>query len=120
MIQPSPASAAIDVQSLSRSCNETLILSTLSSGPHHGYQLVLELEEKSGGAFRFQHGTLYPILHKLESDGLISGDWLDEPSRRRRKSYQLTDAGREYLREQIAGWRAFVDSFFQVVGEVET
>lgn len=120
MIQPSPASAAIDVQSLSRSCNETLILSTLSSGPHHGYQLVLELEEKSGGTFRFRHGTLYPILHKLESDGLIIGDWLEEPRRRRRKSYELTAAGRDYLQEQIAGWRSFVDSFFQIIEETET
>lgn len=114
--QPTPA---IDIQNLSRSCNQTLILATLASGPHHGYQLVLELEETSGGAFRFQHGTLYPILHKLETDGLINGDWLDEPGRRRRKSYQLTDAGKEYLRAQIAGWRSFFDSFFQVVEEVD-
>jgi DNA-binding PadR family transcriptional regulator len=120
MSQPSSSPAAIDIQNLSRSCNQALILATLSSGPHHGYQLVLELEERSGGAFRFRHGTLYPILHKLERDGLISGDWLDEPSRRRRKSYQLTEAGREYLRKQIAGWRSFVGSFFQVVGEKET
>jgi DNA-binding PadR family transcriptional regulator len=109
----------IDIQSLSRSCNQALILATLSSGPHHGYQLVLELEEKSKGVFRFQHGTLYPILHKLENDGLISGDWLDERTRRRRKSYQLTAAGRQYLREQIASWRSFIDSFFQVVEEAE-
>lgn len=110
---------AIDIQSLSRSCNQALILATLSSGPHHGYQLVLELEEKSSGAFRFQHGTLYPILHKLESDGLITGSWLDEPSRRRRKSYQLTDAGRRHLQGQIAAWKTFADTFFHVVGEAE-
>lgn len=115
-----PRPAPVDIQSLSRSCNQVLILATLSSGPHHGYQLVLELEEKSEGAFRFQHGTLYPILHKLESEGLISGDWLDEGKRRRRKSYRLTAAGREYLQEQIASWRDFVGSFFQVVEEVET
>ena len=120
MTQPSSSPAAIDVQNLSRTCNQVLILATLASGPHHGYQLVLELEEKSGGAFRFRHGTLYPILHKLESDGLIQGDWLDEKSRRRRKSYQLTDAGRQHLQELIAGWRVFANSFFQVVEEVET
>ena len=120
MNQPQPVPAAVDIQNLSRSCNQALILGTLASGPHHGYQLVLELEDKSGGAFRFQHGTLYPILHKLETDGLISGNWLDEPGRRRRKSYELTDAGREYLREQVSGWRSFVDSFFQVVGEAVT
>ena len=107
----------IDIQSLSRSCNEVLILSVLSSGPHHGYQLALELEEKSQGAFRFQHGTLYPILHKLEKSGLIAGDWLDEGSKRKRKRYRLTASGRERLNEQRKAWRSFVDRFFNVVEE---
>ena len=106
-----------DIQSLSRSCNEALILSVLSSGPHHGYQLALELEEKSGGAFGFQHGTLYPILHRLEKTGLIAGDWLDEGSKRKRKSYRLTAAGRRHLDHQIVSWRDFFDRFFDVVGE---
>jgi PadR family transcriptional regulator PadR len=114
-----PSPLTIDLQNLSRSCNQILILSTLSSGPHHGYQLALELEEKSGGTFRFQHGTLYPILHKLESDGLIRGDWVEEKSRRRRKSYRLSAAGRKYLKEEIAGWRDFFHRFFDVVGEAE-
>lgn len=75
-LAPRPAAAAdpspIDVQSLSRSCcNEVLILSLLSTGPHHGYQLALDLEDKSRGALGFKHGTLYPILHELENDGLI-------------------------------------------------
>ena len=107
----------IDIQSLSRSCNEVLILSVLSSGPHHGYQLALELEEKSKGAFRFQHGTLYPILHKLEKSGLIAGDWLDEGSKRKRKRYQLTAAGRQRLDDQIGTWRTFFDRFFNVIEE---
>ena len=107
----------IDTQNLSRSCNEVLILSVLSSGPHHGYQLALELEERSRGAFRFQHGTLYPILHKLEKSGLIDGDWLDEGSKRRRKSYRLTDAGRQRLHEQIDSWHTFFDRFFNVIEE---
>lgn len=107
----------IDTQSLSRSCNEVLILSVLSSGPHHGYQLALELEERSQGAFRFQHGTLYPILHKLEKSGLIDGDWLDEGSKRRRKRYRLTDAGRQRLSEQTDSWRTFFDRLFNVIEE---
>ena len=108
----------VDIQNLSRSCNQILILSTLAEGPHHGYQLALEIEERSGGVFRFRHGTLYPILHKLESDGLIRGDWLEETSQRRRKSYQLTAAGRRHLESESAAWRGFFDRFFQVVGEV--
>jgi len=115
MNAPSRPSPAVDVQSLTGSCNRVLILATLSSGPHHGYQLAVEIEEMSGGAFRFRHGTLYPILHKLEREGLIRGDWMEEPSRRRRKRYGLTAAGRQVLREQTAAWREFRDRFFHVV-----
>ena len=119
MNPPEAAGPTLDIQNLTRSCNQVLILSTLASGPRHGYQLALELEEKSGGTFRFQHGTLYPILHKLESEGLIRGDWLEEQSRRRRKSYRLTAAGKKYLKEQAAGWREFFDRFFSLIAEVE-
>ena len=119
MVDKTPTTPALDIQSLSRSCNEVLILSALSSGPHHGYQLALEIEEKSGGAFRFRHGTLYPILHKLEKDGLIRGDWLDEEGKRKRKSYQLTTAGRDRLGQQIVEWGRFFERFFNIVVEVE-
>ena len=107
----------IDIQNLSRSCNEILILATLLRGPHHGYQLALELEEKSDGAFRFKHGTLYPILHKLERDGLIRGRWLDEGMKRKRRSYQLTAKGRGHLASQREAWHGFVDSLFSVLEE---
>jgi DNA-binding PadR family transcriptional regulator len=108
---------SLDIQSLSRSCNEALILSALSSGPHHGYQLVLEIEQKSGGVFRFKHGTLYPILHKLEKEGHIRGGWLEEASKRKRKSYRLTASGRQYLQDQTKAWRDFFDRFFSCVGK---
>jgi len=109
----------IEIQDLSRTCNETLILATLASGAHHGYQLALEIEERSQGAFRFQHGTLYPILHRLEREGLIRGDWIEDGSRRRRKSYRLTAEGGRELEAQITAWREFFGSFFQVVGGSE-
>jgi DNA-binding PadR family transcriptional regulator len=95
------------------------LLALLASGPHHGYQLALELEQKSDGAFRFNHGTLYPILHKLEHEGLIQGDWLDEPTKRKRKSYSLTEAGHDRLAKQIEAWRGFFTSFFSVIGEAQ-
>lgn len=111
------ARPSLEIQSLARNCHEALLLALLASGPHHGYQLALELEQKSGGAFRFNHGTLYPILHKLEQEGLIQGDWLDEESRRKRKRYSLTAAGRQRLAGQIAAWRGFFANLFAVIGE---
>ena len=109
----------VEIQGLTRSCNEALILAVLAGGPRHGYQLALALEEKSGGAFRFPHGTLYPILHKLENDGLIKGDWLEEGTKRKRKRYALTAAGRRRVGEQARVWREFFDRFFAIVEEVE-
>ncbi len=117
LTKPSDTPPTVEIQSLARNCHEAMLLALLAGGPHHGYQLALELEERSGGAFRFNHGTLYPILHKLERDGLIRGDWLDEPTKRRRKSYSLTEAGRVRLAGQITAWRSFFFNFFSVIGE---
>ncbi|MCP4659047.1 MAG: PadR family transcriptional regulator [bacterium] len=110
--------STVEIQNLTRSCNEALILAVLSTGPRHGYQLALEIEERSGGEFRFNHGTLYPILHKLEKDGLITGDWQQEAAKRKRKSYALTKAGRRHAARQTQAWRAFFDRFFAIVGDV--
>ncbi len=110
-----PSEHSVEIQRLSRDCHQALILAILSRGPHHGYQLALELEARSGGAFRLNHGTLYPILHRLEQEELIRGDWLDEPTKRRRKSYTLTAAGRRRLTRQIGAWRDFFTRFFSVI-----
>ena len=89
---------SVDTQALGRNVNELLVLATLEDGPRHGYQIALDVEEETDGAFELQHGTLYPILHRLEKDGLIEGQWEEEG--RRRKVYGLTEAGRERLSAQ--------------------
>ena len=95
---------AFDSQSLGRRVNEALILSELRDAPKHGYQIALEIEERSGGYFPFSHGTLYPILHRLEKEGLIAGSWSDPAEGRARKEYGLTEAGRTYLAELRSEW----------------
>lgn len=107
----------IEVQNLTKSCNEALILAGLARGARHGYQLALEIEQRSGGAFKFNHGTLYPILHKLEKEGFIQGSWSGEETQRKRKRYALTARGRSYAEEQMQAWQAFFRNFFDLVGE---
>jgi DNA-binding PadR family transcriptional regulator len=106
----------IEIQNLSKHCNESLILSILLSGKKHGYQLALELEEKSNGMFKFNHGTLYPILHKLEKESLVRGNWEQEGPKRKRKYYTLTAKGRNYMNYQIEAWNQFYTHFFDIVG----
>jgi PadR family transcriptional regulator, regulatory protein PadR len=89
---------------LTRSLNEILILASLQTGMRHGYQIAVDIEELSDGYFSFTHGTLYPILHQLEKEGLVDGEWESGGSRRRRKNYVLTSRGRTYLGERLAAW----------------
>ena len=86
-----------DVQAFARDINELLVLSTLRDGPKHGYQIGLDVETDSNGLFCFRHGTLYPILHRLEEENLVRGSW-SKGGGRRRKVYSLTGAGERHLR----------------------
>jgi DNA-binding PadR family transcriptional regulator len=86
-----------DVQAFARDINVLLVLSTLKGGPKHGYQIALDVEANSNGLFRFRHGTLYPILHRLDKDGLVDGSWSRGGEGRRRKVYRLTRSGERHL-----------------------
>lgn len=108
---------AIDLANLSRSLNEALIMAALARGPRHGYQLVQEISDSTDGAVHFKHGTLYPILHRLEHAGLIAGSWSDEGPRGKRKAYVLTDAGRHHLTALRRDWRLLADHLAHSFGE---
>ncbi|MGD8277380.1 MAG: PadR family transcriptional regulator [Gemmatimonadota bacterium] len=109
----------LEIRNLSPGCNEVLILTALERGAGHGYQLAVDLEEQSEGFFEFKHGTLYPILHKLEKDGLIEGTWSDEGQRGRRRHYRVTAKGKKYARALREGWRDFAGRLFDVIGRTE-
>ncbi len=86
-----------DVQGFARGIHELLVLSTLRGEAKHGYQIALDVEEDSNGLFRFKHGTLYPILHRLEAEGLIKGSWSRDGGRKK-KVYALTGSGERHLK----------------------
>lgn len=113
------SSDSFEIANLAKNCNEALILSTLLSGKKHGYQLALEIEEQSGGFFKFNHGTLYPILHKLEKEGLITGTWKQEGPKRKRKYYKISVKGKKYVDRQTDHWTTFYRKFFDIVGGPE-
>jgi DNA-binding PadR family transcriptional regulator len=84
-----------------------LLLGVLRGGPMHGYAVISGLRERSGGSFDLPEGTVYPALHKLERDGLISSSW-ESATGRRRRIYQLTPRGTRALGDQQAQWLSFV------------
>ncbi|MGW8265550.1 MAG: PadR family transcriptional regulator [Longimicrobiales bacterium] len=107
----------IELQTLTRRCNEALILTSLERGAKHGYQLAIDLEGRGGKRFALKHGTLYPILHDLEKRGLIQGSWSDEGPRGKRKRYRLTPSGRSYTRTLREAWGIFTDELSHLLKE---
>jgi DNA-binding PadR family transcriptional regulator len=86
---------------------DTLILAVLRDMPLHGYAVIEELRRRSEGAFDLAEGTLYPVLHRLEADGLLTSAW-SEASGRRRRVYRLTRRGRSALERRRDEWVGFV------------
>jgi PadR family transcriptional regulator, regulatory protein PadR len=86
-----------------------ILLASLEQGPLHGYAIMEALRDGTGASFDPPGGTVYPALHRLERAGLIASTWATVAGRRRR-TYQLTDAGRRQLREERKSWRAFSET----------
>lgn len=87
-----------------------LVLSQLAAEEQYGYQLIKNLAEGSGGVFTFKEGTLYPVLHALERDGLVSSFWDGREGGRRRRYYEITAFGMANLESRRAEWQRLVDA----------
>lgn len=83
------------------------ILALLNEEPMHGYQIMQELERRTGGAWRVSPGSVYPTLQQLQDEALITST--EQPGGRR--VFALTDSGREQAKTSAASppWQAAAD-----------
>lgn len=86
---------------------DAILLFLLSESPRYGYQMVKEIESRSDGYFQFKEGTIYPALHRLEKDGMVTSWWQQAPNGQPRKYYAVTEKGAALLRHKLAEWRNF-------------
>jgi DNA-binding PadR family transcriptional regulator len=91
-----------------------LLLAVLEAGPAHGYAVIEALRARSGGTFDLPTGTVYPALHRLEDVGFVASTWSAGQGRRRR-TYELTPAGRRALVAQRAVWQEFAGAVSTVM-----
>ncbi|MEU7701656.1 PadR family transcriptional regulator [Streptomyces sp. NPDC015492] len=91
-----------------------LLLSVLESGPLHGYAVITAVQERSNGVLELRKGTIYPALNKLERLGLLRSVW-EADGERRRRCYELTDAGRRSLAEERSVWQEFTTAIGAVL-----
>jgi len=83
---------------------DLLILKTLSTGAMHGWGISQRIQQVSGEVLQVQQGSLYPALHRLEQQGLISAEWGASENKRQAKFYALTAGGRKQLEQETANW----------------
>ena len=82
-----------------------LVLSILSYGENYGYQIIKEIERLSEGELSWTDAMLYPVLHRMEKEGLIRSQWVKTESGRKRKYYRITEKGLKRLEKERAQWQ---------------
>ena len=94
-----------------------LVLELISQKPSYGYELLSRLKDASGGLFALKEGTLYPILYRLEDDGLIEASWQTGEGRSTpKKVYSATDTGKRENIRRRGIWLNFsqtIESFYE-------
>ena len=97
-----------------------MVLRTLDVlGPQHGYGIARRIEQISEELLAVNHGTLYPVLLKLEQEGSISSEWGTSENNRKAKFYRITRAGRKQLESERRHWQQTTDiiaRFFAMTG----
>ena len=82
-----------------------LVLAILAEGESYGYAIIKRVGELSRGHVQWTDGMLYPVLHRLERNGLVAAKWGSSGSGRRRKYYRLTKEGRAQLAAERKRWQ---------------
>jgi PadR family transcriptional regulator, regulatory protein PadR len=82
-----------------------IILSILDKNESYGYEIMQSVKELSENRIEWKEGSLYPVLHKLEKNGLIKSLWKMADNGRHRKYYAINKKGRKALQDEIDNWR---------------
>ena len=94
---------------------DLLILKTLDTGAMHGWGISLRIQEVSGEVLQVNQGSLYPALHRLEQQGLITAEWGNSENNRQAKFYALTRAGRKQLEHETRNWERLAGAVKRVL-----
>ena len=100
-----------------------MVLKTLAVlGRQHGYGIARRIEQTSENLLSINHGTLYPVLLKLEQEGSVASEWGVSGNGRKAKFYRITKAGHRQLEAERRGWQQaseIVARFFALRGAEE-
>ena len=94
---------------------DLLLLKILALEPMHGWAIAQRLTQVSRDELQVSDGSLYPALHKLEQQGLITARWKKTDLGRRAKFYTLTRLGRRHLDDEAENWQRLSSAISRIV-----
>ena len=103
---------AIDIQ-LKKGALELCVLALLSQHDSYAYEIASRLAESIG----MGEGTIYPLMRRMQNDGLVSTYLQESGSGPPRKYYKLTKTGAQALKSQIADWQTFETAVRKILGD---
>jgi len=83
-----------------------IILAILNRDEDYGYRIIQKVRSISGGTLEWTDGMLYPVLQRMEMDGLILSRWKAVEGSRPRRYYRITETGKRELETELTGWRS--------------
>lgn len=89
---------------------DLLILDVLTAGPLHGWAISHRIRDRSRAALQVNQGSLYPALHRLEEEGVLTSEWTRSDTQRRVKMYRLTKPGERRLAREREAWRRYTEA----------
>lgn len=93
-----------------------IVLSILSHGENYGYQIIKEVEQLSKGELNWTDAMLYPVLSRMEKEGLVQSQWVKTDAGRKRKYYRITAEGEKQLDKERHQWLNVNQVFTQLWG----
>lgn len=99
-----------------RTSGAMLVLSLLEAKDMYGYEMIESLMLRSENVFEMKEGTLYPLLHRLEKQKLLSSYSIKTEQNRTRKYYKITDKGIKELATEKESWIIHSDAINKVMG----
>jgi len=94
-----------------------LVLHLIDEGPTYGNKLMERIGAMTAGVLSVNPNTMYPLLRRMEGEGLIVGEW-EHPQRRSRRYYSLTEEGRAEYETLRGDARPFLDSVKSSIDEI--
>ncbi|MDV3310374.1 MAG: PadR family transcriptional regulator [Cyclobacteriaceae bacterium] len=106
-------------KNLTAASTKAIILGILKQGNSYGYLIIKKIRELSDGKMQYSDGMLYPVLHRLEKEGLIRSFWKMEKEAKPRKYYEITAKGKKALASEQEQWD-HVNSVLQAIWKLKS